>query len=397
MSSYTVLNEWDVTIPALNNVLAKFPEDETGFTPKAVICGFDGYVDSLYSLVTTRESSENFTAMDSMTQFADRIITAAGSSCNIERVLKKRIGGGFAPNIGRALVHLGANLYLMASIGYPEVLPLFHEYPQALIERVHFLTVNDPGETAGLEFKDGKVMLTDFGNINELSWEKIMDRIGRDQFIELLEQADALGQGHWSLLPHMNDMWERMIADIFPNLSNPKHKRFYVDAADMAKRKPPDIQRMMDLLGEVNEYLLATLSLNDKETAQIAATIPGLPKVTTQEDLHGIGQDIETQANLDTVVIHSPHFATISTTNAHYFVKEGFTSAPKFTTAAGDHFNGGVLTAMLQDYSPAESILVGNAVTAYFVRTGESPSIELTRTLLTNYMNYVEGDLDYVL
>ena len=197
MHSYTCLTDSDVTIDTYNKVLRKFPEDETGFAPKSVMCGFDGYVDSLYSLVATRKNSEDFTAMDSMAQFSTRIEVTAGSSCNIERVLKKKIGGGFAPNIGRALVHLGIDLFLVASIGYPDVLPLFQEYPPAIRERVRFLSINNPGETAGLEFKDGKVMLTDFGNINDLSWDTIMDRIGRDQFVELLDQADALGQGHW--------------------------------------------------------------------------------------------------------------------------------------------------------------------------------------------------------
>src|SRR5271157_4824169 len=265
---YTELNEWDVTTSTLDKVLEKFPQDETGFEPKSVMVGFDGYVDSLYSLVATRETPEEFTTMDSMTQFSERVAGTAGSSCNVERVLKKKIGGGFAPNVGRALVNLGMNLHLVASIGFPDVLPLFQEYPPHILEHVHFLPVNNPGETAGLEFKDGKVMLTDFGNINGLSWDTIMERLGRDQFIGVLEQADAIGQGHWSLVPQMSDMWERMVEDIFPNLSNPKGKRFYVDPADMTKRSAADIQRMASLMGRVNEYLKATLSLNDKEAGQ---------------------------------------------------------------------------------------------------------------------------------
>jgi hypothetical protein len=397
VSPYTELNDSDVTIDTLNKILDKFPADESGLATKSVFCGFDGYVDSLYSLVATRESPEDFTTMDSMTQFSDRVANTAGSSCNIERVLKKMIGGGFAPNIGRALVNLGMNLHLAASIGYPDVLPLFQEYPPEILKRVHYMSVNNPGETAGLEFMDGKVMLTDLGNINDLSWDLVIERIGRDQFIEVLESSDAIGQGHWSLVSHMSDMWERMVEDIFPNLSNPKGKRFYVDPADMTKRSAADVQRMASLMGRVNEYLKATLSLNDKEAGQIAAALPGLPEVTSQEDLHGIGRDIEAQVNIDSIVIHSPQFATITTPDAHFFVKEGFTRGPKFTTAAGDHFNGGVLLGLLQDYTPAESIIVGNAVTAYFVRTGESPSVAKTRSFLENYMQYIENDYDYVL
>ncbi len=387
-----------MTLDTLQAVQKKFPANEKNLPKKTVLLGFDGYVDSLYSLVETRASPETFKIMDSMTQFSTRVANTAGSSCNVERVLKKKIGGGFAPNIGRAMVNLGVTINLAASIGYPDVLPLFLEYPPALKQRMHFFPVGNPGETAGLEFKDGKVMLTDFGNINGLTWDLILERLGgRDKFIEILDKADAIGQGHWSLVPKMSDMWERMVADIFPNLKDSKNKRFYVDPADMTKRTQRDIERMAKLFGKVNNYMKATISLNDKEGEQISRNLPGLSPIKAEEDLWIAGKNIRATMNINSVVIHSPHFATISTADGHYFVKEGYTSGPKFTTAAGDHFNGGVLFGLIQGYTAAESLVIGNAVTAIFVRTGNSPSIKDTQRFITNYMKYVDADVDTVL
>ncbi len=387
-----------MTLDTLQAVQKKFPVDEKKTPKKTVLLGFDGYMDSLYSLVETRVSPDAFKIMDSMTQFSARVANTTGSSCNVERVLKKKIGGGFAPNIGRALVNLGIWVNLAGSLGLPEVLPLFQEYPPELKQRMKFLSVGNPGETAGLEFNDGKVMLTDFGNINGLSWEKILTQLGgRDKFIDILNAMDAIGQGHWSLVPQMSDMWERMVTDIFPNLKDSKNKRFFVDPADMTKRSQPDIQRMAKLLGQINNYLKTTISLNDKEGEQISRNLPGVSPVKSEKDLWIAGKTLQATMNIDSVVIHSPHFATISTAGGHYFVKEGYTSAPKFTTAAGDHFNGGMLFGQLQGYSPAESILIGNAVTAFFVRTGRSPSIQDAREFIRNYMRYVDADFDSIL
>ncbi len=398
MSPYTKKNEWDVTLDTLQAVQKKFPVDEKKITKKTVLLGFDGYVDSLYSLVETRASLDAFKIMDSMTQFSTRVANTAGSSCNVERVLKKKIGGGFAPNIGRAMVNLGITINLAASIGYPEVLPLFQEYPPTLKQRMKFLPVGNPGETAGLEFKDGKVMLTDFGNINGLTWDNILQRIGgRDKFIEIIDMADAIGQGHWSLVPKMSDMWERMVAEIFPNVKDSKNKRFYVDPADMTKRSREDIERMTKLLHRVDEFLKATISFNDKEADQASRNLPGFSPIKSEKDLWNAGKQLQSKMDVDSVVIHSPHFATISTSGGHYFVKEGYTSAPKFTTAAGDHFNGGVLFGQLQGNTPAESLVIGNGVTAFFVRTGNSPSIKDTQKFISNYMKYVDADIDSVL
>jgi len=391
-------NEWDATRETLQAVQKKFHKDEKSFSKKVVLLGFDGYVDSLYSLVETRASPDVFKMMDSMTQFSARVVNAAGSSCNVERVLKKKIGGGFAPNMGRVLLNLGLTVTLAGSIGFPDVLPLFQEYPPVLKQRVEFLPVGNPGETAGLEFSDGKVMLTDFGNINGLTWDLILERVGgRDQFIEICDKVNAIGQGHWSLVPRMNDMWERMVTDIFPNLKDSKHKRFFVDPADMTKRTQPDVQRMAKLLGNVNNYLKATISLNDKEAEQISCHLPGVTPVRSEKDLWIVGKNLQTTMNIDSVVIHSPHFATISVSDGHSFMKAGFTSGPKFTTAAGDHFNGGVLCGQLQGYTPTESILLGNAVVAFFVRTGNSPSLRDTQKLIANYIKYVEADVDTIL
>ncbi|MHA1456972.1 MAG: hypothetical protein ACTSR5_13490 [Promethearchaeota archaeon] len=47
--------------------------------------------------------------------------------------------------------------------------------------------------------------------------------------------------------------------------------------------------------------------------------------------------------NLSYLVIHSPHFATISTVEDHYWITEGFTSKPKFTVGAGDYFHSGTV------------------------------------------------------
>ncbi len=394
MNSYITKNEWDVTLDTIQSSIMRVSSPPKS---KRVLLGFDGYVDNLYSLVQLRDSPSKWERMVSMIQLADRIKHTVGSSTNVERVLKKQIGGGGAPNTGRALAYLGVEIFLAGALGYPDVLPIFKEFPPSIQERVHFLSVGNPGETIGLEFDDGKVMFTDFGNINNLTWTNILERVGRDGLIDAMELCEGLIQGHWAYVPRMNDIWIHLLNEIFPNLSRQKNRIFFVDPADFLKRSRVDIREMVHLLSSINHHLSVTLSLNDKEGEELPNYIDGVRQVLQPEDLWGEGILLRQVLNIDTLVIHTPHFATITTTSGHQFVSQGFTRAPRFTTAAGDHFNAGLLFGQLQGFLPAESILVGNAVTGHFIRTGVSPSIAETRNFIQKYLQYVLSDRDTII
>ena len=390
-------NPYDVTEKAINSLLPKFKDFIQMVPNKTVFLGFDGYIDSLYSMVRSRTDSNTWERMDSMKQFGTRINETAGSSCNIERVLKKRIAGGFAPNMARAISHFGSKVILAAAMGYPSIHPLFKEYPS----KVTLKSITDMGETAGFEFDDGKVMCTDFGNINNITWNIIMERIPRDEFINFIEHSNGIGQGHWSLVPNMNNFWENLIKDILPCVSSTKKKLFMVDVADLKKRSHKDINKMLKLLQKIDTIMPAMLSMNDKETIDVANVLSSgdsefehkkISPIKTRNDYVDIGERFNQVLNLSYIVTHDPHFATITTKNNHMWVTEGYTSKPKFTTAAGDHFNGGLTVALLCGLNPEEALVIGNALTAIFVRTGVSVEPIVVQRFVEEYFSFILND-----
>ncbi|GAB4323421.1 MAG: hypothetical protein Kow0069_28540 [Promethearchaeota archaeon] len=391
------MNQFDVSVDVVEKLRRDFVGRESALSAalrnKRVVLGFDGYVDRLYQLVERRDDPTSFAAMESMLTLADRVAATAGSSCNLERVLKKKIAGGFAPNVARCLAHLGFPVDLVGMLGLPEPDPLFTEFPDV----VELHTIGNPGETVALEFADGKVMLTDFGPINELTWEDLLSRLGGvERLAEMLERADALGQGHWSLVPAMNQFWERLQGEVVPSLSDATIRRMVllVDPADLKKRSRADVRSMLKLLrGFEDAGLSCCLSLNDREAADVASALESVGDASTREELHDVGRKINSVADLSLLVVHDPHFATASTRDRHVLVQEGFTAKPKFTTAAGDHFNGGLLAGLLLGLAPEEALAVGNAVTAIFVRTGASPDLVATCAFLERYEEFVDADL----
>lgn len=391
---YQKLSNYDVTLKSLESITKKLDNLIKEIPKKKIFLGFDGYVDSLYSLVKSRESATKWNKMESLKTFGELMVKIAGSSANVERVLKRKISGGFAPNTCKAINGLGTRVYLIAALGYPNIVDTFKTISSK--ESVEAISFNNPGETAGLEFDDGKVMLTDFENINGINWELIIKRIGRDTLINKLESADAVGLGHWSLVPHMNEIWIQMVKEIFPSMKTLKKKLFFFDLADVKKRTKSDMLEMLNILKKIDDQAPVMLSLNDQEASDISKVIDETKKIDPNKkdfaDYIEGGLIINKKANLSYVVIHSPHFATITTKKEHSWVTEGFTSKPRYTTGAGDHFHGAVAVGLICQLTPSEAILMGNALTAIFVRTGNSPNFGELSQFIKRYMEYVEKD-----
>ncbi|MHA1669178.1 MAG: hypothetical protein ACTSV5_01235 [Promethearchaeota archaeon] len=386
---YGKLNSYDVTLETLETLKKKLNSFESAVISKSCFLGFDGYVDSLYSVVQSRKNADEWVRMNTLKEFGKLLIDVAGSSANVERVLKKRIFGGFAPNTCRAMNALGVKVYLMAALGYPKLNEYFIPLPN-----VESFSIANPGQTLGLEFDDGKAMITDFEPILNITWKTLTDIIKYDNIIQMIDKSNILGFGHWALVPNLNDIWKHFLTDLFPSISNLKNKLFFVDIADIRKRSAYDINDLIKVLQNINDYIPVLLSINDQEALYLSRILPNLRNIDNSQlfDFKEGGKLINGEAHLSYLVIHSPHFATISTEKDHYWITEGFTSKPNFTVGAGDHFHSGTVLGLSCDLTPPEAILIGNALTAIFVRTGNSPNFNQLSQFIGRYMEFIDND-----
>ncbi len=391
---YESRNKFDVTLKGFESLRNKIDIINENVRNKTIFLGFDGYIDSLYSLVKSRENPTEWTRMESLKTFGEYLIKIAGSSGNIERVLKRKISGGFAPNSSKAINGLGPKVILVGALGYPTVNDTFS--PILSSKTVEAISFSNPGETAGLEFDDGKIMITDFENVNNISWKLIKDRVKREVLIEKLERVQAMGFGHWSLLPNMTNIWKSLLKEVFPSIKKVKEKLLFVDLSDVKKRTKSDINEMLKTLKQIDEQVPVMLSLNDQEAVDISKALDNVKKIDPTKknflDYEEGGALINKEVSLSYLVVHSPHFATISTKSNHYWVTEGFTSHPRFTTGAGDHFHSGVAIGLICGLNPAEALVMGNALTAIFVRTGNSPNLQELSAFVNKYIEYIEMD-----
>ncbi len=388
---YNELNDYDVTLDSYNSIKSKLPNFKNELTKVTAFLGFDGYIDSLYSLVQNRINSKEWSRMESMKTFGELLINISGSSGNIERVLKKKIFGGFAPNTSRAMNALGAHTYLVGSLGYPKVSELYEKHPHE-----ESYSITEPGQTLGLEFDDGKIMITDFEPILGIDWQQIIEKISIDKLITLITKSKIMGFGHWALIPNLNHIWKHFLSDLFPSVTNLEKKLFFVDIADIRKRKSLDIKELIEILQTIDTQVPVYLSLNDQEASLLSKNLKYVKEINPNKpnfnDYIEGGLHLNNEINLSYLVIHSPHFATITTKDNHSWITEGYTSRPQYTVGAGDHFHSGVALGLSCKLTPSESVLIGNALTAIFVRTGLSPNFNLLSKFLFKYIDYILED-----
>ena len=71
---YHKLNQYDVTLETYNVIKEKLLNFKSDLSKITAFLGFDGYIDSLYSLVEYRTDSKEWKRLDSMKKFGELLI-----------------------------------------------------------------------------------------------------------------------------------------------------------------------------------------------------------------------------------------------------------------------------------------------------------------------------------
>ena len=332
--------------------------------------GLDGFVDEIIHVVDKRENAESYTRLPTISKFAERIGAAAGKSTNIEMVNQRTKLGGNGPIMANSLSTFGLKLTYLGALGFPNRHPVFDDFAQR--SDVH--TIAESGHTAALEFDDGKIMLSQSVQLNEVSWNNIQARYGRDQFTGKFATADLVGFVNWTMIPYMSDLWEALLHELCPDLTGPRRKMFF-DLADPEKRSRRDILRALDLIGRFEKCFDVTLGLNEKEAYEIGDVLDLNTKDHSPEGLAVLAIEIQHQVAISTLVVHPVAFALAVSNGLATIVQGPFCAKPLISTGAGDHFNAGFCLGKLLGFDNSLCLLTGVTTSGHYVRTALSPSM----------------------
>lgn len=344
--------------------------------------GLDGFVDEIIHLVDKRFSVDSFQRIPTISKFAERIAAAAGRSTNVELVRVMMKLGGNGPIMANSLAAFGIKVTYLGALGWPNIDPVFDEFTK----RAEVYTIANPGHTDAFEFDDGKLLFGKLTPLNEVTWENIVKRFGREKFENLFKTSNLVGFVNWTMLPYMSDIWKVLLKDLCPQIKG-KRRVLFVDLADPEKRKAEDLVEAAELIVKFNQYFDVIFGLNEKESYEVAKAL-GIPlKPHTEEGICDMAAELNKRLPVSTLVIHPTAYAVAATGGETTLVRGPYAKKPLITTGAGDHFNAGFCLGKLLGLDNAMSLLCGVSTSGFYVRTAKSPSVKDLVAFMQNWQS----------
>jgi hypothetical protein len=351
-----------------NEVAAKLDAAATTIPSLAAFVGLDGFVDEILHVVDKRYTANRFDRVPTIAKYAERLAAAAGKSTNIELVSAMTKLGGNGPIMANALATFGIKVSYLGCLGWPALHPVF----EAFSKRAEVATICAPGLTDAVEFDDGKVMMGKHYTLKEVNWENITARFGVDRLTAKIACSQLVGFVNWTMLPFMSSIWERIQAEVVPQLTG--RRRLFFDLCDPEKRLPDDISHALELIVRFQDKFDVTLGLNEKEAYEVARVLGLDPSPRDPEGLLALTKEIHLRVPVDTIVVHPVTYALAVRGAENAVVRGSVCPKPKITTGAGDHFNSGFCLGQLLGFDLASSLLCGVSTSGHYVRTAESPT-----------------------
>ena len=245
------------------------------------------------------------------------------------------------------------------------------------------LPISDAALTDAYEFEDGKLIIGKHGNVGQVSWENIMERVGEVAWRVAWEAAQFVAMVNWTMLPHLTALWKKHLSDMEAH-PPAERKVIFFDLADPEKRTAEDLNEALMTIAQFQKFHDVVLGLNEKEAQQVVDNLDlpgadqGMERNTEAhfEEIRGFAVNVREKLDISVCAVHPTAFAAAASASDSALVEGPFTAKPKITTGAGDHFNAGFCCGYLIGGDLAQALQTGVATSGYYVRNAQSPTRE---------------------
>ena len=328
--------------------------------------GFDACIDNIVRVVKDKNGKEVSEYFSDSSHLGEFLLNLDNKSCGLELKTKLSKIGGNMVITGNALGNLGIKVECIGTFGLPEILPVF----RSMSANCTLHTIGDTITATALEFNNSKVIMFDPGPYNNLTWEGIRDFIGISKIIEMIRGKHLVSFVNWSEIENSSQIWQGFLDDILPKIPiNIPKPFFFTDFSDCSRKSKKEIQYALELLGRFGKHFKVHISLNQNEAALIAKAMD-LHKTISDEDFI---KKLYRLINTDVLIIHRTDDALAFDGVSYKRCETFYCEEPKILTGGGDNFNAGFCYSLFLNLDLFESLLIANAVSGSYVKTGISP------------------------
>lgn len=350
--------------------------EATTRTP-SILVGFDGFLDSITSVVHTRRSvgPDDYEPMRTIDMLASRIAAASGGrSTNIELRERELRAGGNGPLLASALCAQGAAVTLIGALGVGEADAVHPAYEPLIGRCAEAVSIGPAARTDALEFDDGKVMFNWSANLDPIDWAFLVERLGTVRLLAMCARVDTIATINWTNLGGLPSIWRGLRDTILSKMDGPPG--VFVDLSDPAKRSDDAVRGMLSDLRALSAVAPVTLGLNLAEARRIGSLTEG--ETTPASADPGVMRDAATRLRsalgLAVVLVHTRGMVAGADDSGDAAVPTALVERPVISTGAGDHFNGGYIAARTLGLDLAGALASGADTASLYVESGEAPS-----------------------
>jgi hypothetical protein len=352
---------------------------QIGLSNKTAFLGFDACIDNIVRVVRDRSENDVTDFFSDSNQLGEFLLKLDNKSCGLELQTKLSKIGGNMVITGNALGNLGINVECVGTFGFPEILPVF----RSMSANCSLYTIGETITATALEFNNSKVIMFDPGPYNNLTWNGIKDLLGTDRIREMISGKKLISFVNWSEIENSTQIWKGILDDILPSVDFNRSKPFFfTDFSDCSRKSKSEIQIAVDLLGKFRNYFKVNLSLNQNEATLIGRALDLQENIADEEFVKTLFRAI----NTDVLVIHRVNDALAYDGVAYEKCDTFFCKEPKLLTGGGDNFNAGYCYSLFKELDLFQSLIVANAVSGSYVKTGISPDVD-------NLIKFLEREL----
>lgn len=338
------------------------------------VLGFDGFIDVVVRVVK-RYEKDSVVFFERMEELADFVRERAGKSCGLEFKTQTEKIGGNAPLMACALRRLGSDVELIGALGTPAVHPMFLK--ELEVEPKSLYGCAAPGVATAMEFQNGKIMTGAIDSLNGLGWRQVKESVTLPGLIRLYAQADLACMLNWSEVINSNEIWEGLLREVLPAAELKPNAIACFDLSDCARRSEVEQHQMLKLMQQFRKYFFVVLNVNQNEHNILYHTVLGKGPPMTLENSR-----LAEALDVDLLCIHYRRGCVAFRQGQVCSVNNYFIENPVLLTGAGDNFNSGLVFALHCGLELEDALLVGNAVSGFYVSNGFSPG----RTELLQYL-----------
>jgi hypothetical protein len=349
---------------AINEIVKRLSKAEK--PEYKVLLGFDACIDIILRAVRRKEENRETEYFTNIRQYGEYLIQHENMSCGIELETRVSKTGGNMVITGNALGNLGIRTDCIGTFGFPDILPVF----RSMSPNCTLHTIGDTITASALEFNDSKIIMFDPGPYSTIDWEGIKNQLGIERIKQLFSGRQLAALLNWSEMEKSSLIWKGIYEEVFPSLKQEEiPAAVFADLSDCSRKSAEQIKSAISILANFRKCSRVILSLNRNEAGIIARALNIADNISDDEFI----RKLYTACNVNEIVIHRTEDAIVFNGKMFEKCSTFFCREPKILTGGGDNFNAGYCFAGLYGFDLFQSLLLANAVSGYYVKTGISP------------------------